>query len=269
MTQSATDEGLNRQELAGFMRDMNTQNSAAHSTLAAQMQANIDATRRAAEAHAQSIAQEIATQSRKQDQRDEVVDQLRQSLAQAHQTPASVPIPPAPSTTEVHNHYHAHQASLQPSVPQSSSTDPALIQLLREGQSNSDARHNAQESYLQNLGMTLGNAVRHMQSHGAGLNNILQNLSQNRGGTTVEVPARSNNSPPPPPPPGVGAITICGSSSSSVAAQLAGETVRPRRQKGRSRSPSRKPAGPAVPAPDIPMPRLCLRLLRRRLLLRP
>ena len=39
MTQAATNEGLNRQELAGFMRDMNTQNSAAHSTLAAQMQA--------------------------------------------------------------------------------------------------------------------------------------------------------------------------------------------------------------------------------------
>ena len=70
MTQAATEEGLNRQELAGFMRDMNTQNTAAHSTLA-QMQENIDATRRAAEAHAQSIAQEIATQSRKQDQRDE------------------------------------------------------------------------------------------------------------------------------------------------------------------------------------------------------
>ena len=96
MTQAATDEGLHRQERAGFMRDMNTQNSAAHSTLAAQLQANIDATRRASEAHAQSIAQEIATQSRKQDQRDEVVDHLRQSLAQAHQTPASVPIPPGP-----------------------------------------------------------------------------------------------------------------------------------------------------------------------------
>ena len=79
MTQAATDEGLNRQELAGYMRDLNTQNTAAHSTLAAQMQANIDATRRAAEAHAQSIAQEIATQSRKQDQRDEVVEQPRQS----------------------------------------------------------------------------------------------------------------------------------------------------------------------------------------------
>jgi len=76
MTQSATDEGLNRQELAGFMRNMNTQNSAAHSTLAAQMQTNIDASRRAAEAHAQSIAQEIATQSRKPDRRDEVVEQL-------------------------------------------------------------------------------------------------------------------------------------------------------------------------------------------------
>ena len=181
MTQAATDEGLNRQELAGFMRDMNTQNTAAHSTLAAQMQDNIDASRRAAEAHAQSIAQEIATQSRRQDQRDEVVEQLRQSLAQAHQTPASVPIPPAPSTTEVHNHYHAHQASLQPSVPQSSGTDPALVQLLREGQSNSNARRNAQESYLHNLGMTLGNAVRHMQSNGAGINSIfLKSISKSR-----------------------------------------------------------------------------------------
>jgi len=124
------------------MRDMNTQETAAHSTLAAKMQENIYATRRASEAHAQSIAQEIATQSRKQDQRDEVVEQLRQSLAQAHQTPASVPMPPVPATQEVHNHYHEHQASLQPSVPQSSSTDPALIQLLREGQSDSNARHN-------------------------------------------------------------------------------------------------------------------------------
>ena len=113
MTQSATDEGLNRQELAGFMRDLNTQNSAAHSTLASQMQANMDGTRKAAEAHAQSIAQEIATQSRKQDQRDEVVEQLRQSLAQAHQTPASVPIPPAPATQEVHNHYHQHHQQLR------------------------------------------------------------------------------------------------------------------------------------------------------------
>ena len=125
---------------------MTAQNNAALCTLAAQMQANIDTSRRAAEARAHSIALEIATQSRKQDQRDEVVKQLRRSLAQAHQTPASVPIPPTPATQEVHTHYHAHQASLQPSVPQSSGTDPALVQLLREGQSNSDARHNAQES---------------------------------------------------------------------------------------------------------------------------
>ena len=251
MTQAATDEGLNRQELVGFMRDMNTQNSAAHSTLAAQMQANIDATRRAAEAQAQSIAQEIATHTRKQDQRDEVVEQLRQSLAQAHQTPASVPIPPAPSTQELHTHYHAHQAALQPSIPQSSSTDPALAQLLLEGQRNSNARHNAQESYLQNLGMTLGNAVRHIQSNGAGLNSILHNLSQNRRGTTVEIPARSTNSPPPPAP-AVGAIAIGGSSSSSVAAQLAVEMAGPIRKKERSASRSPRNRKPAVPAPDIP-----------------
>ena len=82
------------------------------------------ATRRAAEAHAQSIAQEIAAQSRKQDQRDEVAERVRQSLAQAHQTPASVHLPPAPATQAAHIHYHAHQASLQLSVPQSSGTDP-------------------------------------------------------------------------------------------------------------------------------------------------
>ena len=178
---------------------------------------------------------------------------MRQSLAQAHQTPASVPIPPAPSTQEVHTHYHAHQASLQPSVPSSSGTDPALIQLLRQGQSNSDARHNAQESYLQSVGLTLGNAVRHMQSNGAGFNSILHNLSQNRGQPTVEVPGRSNNSPPPPPPPGAGAIAIGGSSSSSVAAQLVGETSRQRSQKARSRSPSARRPASAVSAPDIPM----------------
>ena len=86
--------------------------------------------------------------------------------------------------------------------------------------------------------MTLGNAVRHMQSNGAALNSMLHNLSQNRGGTTVEVPARSSNSPPPSPHHAAGAIAIGESSSSSVAAQLAGETARPRRTKGRSRSPS-------------------------------
>ena len=37
MTQAATGEGLNRQELAGFMRHMNTQTSNAHATLSAQM----------------------------------------------------------------------------------------------------------------------------------------------------------------------------------------------------------------------------------------
>ena len=54
MTQAATDEGPNRHELAGFVWDMDTQISAAHATLAAQMQQNIEATRRVAEAHAQS-----------------------------------------------------------------------------------------------------------------------------------------------------------------------------------------------------------------------
>ena len=123
--------------------------------------------------------------------------------------------------------FHVH-------VPQSSGTDPTLIQLLREGQSNSDARHNAQESYLQNLGMTLGNAVRHMQSNGAGLNSISHNLSQDRGGTTVEIPARSSNSPPPSPPPAVGAIAIGGSSSSSVARNsLARWLVRYAKRNGR------------------------------------
>jgi len=125
--------------------------------------------------------------------------------------------------------------------------------LLREGQSSSDARHNAQESYLQNLGMTLGNAVRHMQSNGAGLNSILHNLSQTRGGTLVDTPA-SSTSGPPPLPPAAGAIAIGGSSSSSVAAQLAGETARPRRTKERAGSRSPRGRKPAVPAPDIPAP---------------
>ena len=86
-----------------------------------------------------------------------------------------------------------------------------------------------------------------MQGNGAGLNAILQNLSQNRIGT-IEVPARSSNSPPP------GAIAIGGSSSNSVAAQLVGETARPRRKEERSASRSPRNRKPAIPAPDIPAP---------------
>ena len=109
MTQAAnTTEGVSKAELMGFMQQMNQSNSAAQATLQQQMNENIQATKKATEAHAASIAQEIATQSRKQDQRDAVVDELRKSLAQAHQTPASVPVPPAPSTQEFHTHYHNH-----------------------------------------------------------------------------------------------------------------------------------------------------------------
>ena len=48
--------------------------------------------------------------------------------------------------------------------------------MLAAGQARSDQRANAQESYLQTLGMSLGNAVRHMQAQGGGLNEILQGL---------------------------------------------------------------------------------------------
>ena len=116
MTQAATEnDGVTRSELMGFMQQMQQSNSAAQATLQQQLNESIQATRKATEQHAASIAQEIAIQSRKQDARDAVVDELRKSLAQAHQTPASVPVPPASSTQEFHTHYHQHTSTTRPS----------------------------------------------------------------------------------------------------------------------------------------------------------
>ena len=50
MTQAATqEEGVSRQELLGFMRNLNTQSTSAHATLAQSLQANIDGHRRQTE----------------------------------------------------------------------------------------------------------------------------------------------------------------------------------------------------------------------------
>ena len=167
MTTAANEnEGVSRQELLGFMQQMNAANSSAQATLQQQMTENIAATQRATEAHATAIAQEISVQTRRQDQRDAVVDSLRQSLAEAHQTPASVPIPPAPATQEVHTHYHQHHAALQPAIHQTTGSDPALLQMLAAGQARSDQRANAQESYMQTLGANIGNVVSHLQANG-------------------------------------------------------------------------------------------------------
>ena len=235
MTNAANEnEGVSRQELLGFMQQMNAANSSAQATLQQQMTDNIAATQRAAEAHATAIAQEISVQTRRQDQRDAVVDQLRTSLAEAHQTPASVPIPPAPSTQAVHTHYHQHHASLQAAIPQTTGSDPALLQMLAAGEARSDQRANAQESYMQTLGANLGNAIRHMQSQGSGLNDILRNLaSRPRGSNDDIMAALAPSGNPPPPPPGAGAIVASSGS----------------RRRNRSRSP---PAVDNIPPPPPP-----------------
>ena len=238
MTQAAnTTEGVSRSELMGFMQQMNQSNSAAQATLQQQMNENIQATKKATEQHAASIAQEIATQSRKQDQRDAVVDQLRKSLAEAHQTPASVPIPPAPATQEVHTHYHQHQASLQPALPQTTGSDPALLQLLSQGQAASNQRHNATESHLQALGQNLGNAIRHMQSNGSGLNDILQNLAKRSQGEGIAATLAPSDGAPPPPP-GAGAVMAGNKKSKRLRAIEAGEAA------SSSNQPPPPPPGP-------------------------
>ena len=204
MTNAATEEGVNRQELLGFMQQMQAANSSAQAQLQQQLNASIDGQRRANETHAAAIAQEIATHTRKQDERDKIVGELRQSLAQAHQTPQSVPIPPAPSTQEVHNHYTQHITNLQPSVTTVAAQDPALAQMMAAGQAQSNQRANAHESYLQTLGMSLGNAVRHMQSQGSGLNDILQGLMARNAQAPQEVAQALTGGDPPPPPGGAG-----------------------------------------------------------------
>ena len=213
MTQAATEQdGVTKAELLHFMRDLNAQNTSAHATLASSLNANIEAQQRRNDQQATAIAEEMAMHSRRQDSRDAVVDQLRQSLAQAHRTPASVPIPPAPSTTEVHNHWHAHQASLQPAIPQASSADPALLQLLGRAQEASEQRANMQQSVVSQLGDHLGSAIRHMQAQGVGLAQILEHVAQHRQ-SVADVPASSGGNQPPPPPPGAGAVAIAEQSS--------------------------------------------------------
>ena len=209
MTQAATQEaGVSRMELMGFMRDLNAQNTNAHATLAASLQANIDGHRRQTEQQASSIAQELATHSRQQDERDKIIEELRKSLA-ANTAPASAPLPTPAVTQEIHTHYHAHQASLQPAVPQTTGSDPALVNLLAQAQSQSDQRLNAQTSVLHSMGSYLGSAIRHMQSQGVGVAQILEHVAQNRQQPAADVPASSSSGgPPPPPPPGAGPVAI-------------------------------------------------------------
>ena len=55
MTQAATEEGVNRQELLGFMQQMQAANSSAQAQLQQQLNASIDGQRRANETHAAAI----------------------------------------------------------------------------------------------------------------------------------------------------------------------------------------------------------------------
>ena len=207
MTQAATqEEGVSRQELLGFMRDLNAQNTNAHATLAQSLQNNIDGHRRQTEQQASSIAQELATHSRRQDERDKIIEELRKSLA-ANTAPASAPLPTPAVTQEIHTHYHQHQQSLVPSVPQTTGADPALVNLLAQAQSQSDQRLNAQTSVLHQMGSYLGSAIRHMQSQGSSVTQILEHVAQNRQ-QVADVPASSSSGGPPPPPPGAGAVAI-------------------------------------------------------------
>ena len=70
MTQAASEEGVNRQELLSFMQNMQAQNTSAQAQLQQQLNASIAGQQRANETHAAAIAQEIATKTRKQDERD-------------------------------------------------------------------------------------------------------------------------------------------------------------------------------------------------------
>ena len=70
MTQAATEQGVNRQEMVSFMHNMQAANTSAQAQLQQQLNASISGQQRANETHAAAIAQEIATQTRKQDERD-------------------------------------------------------------------------------------------------------------------------------------------------------------------------------------------------------
>ena len=261
MTQAATEQdGVTKAELLHFMRDMNAQNTNAHATLAASLNENIAAQQRRNDQQATAIAEEMAMHNRRQDTRDAVTEQVRQSLAQAHRTPASVPIPPAPATTEVHNHYHAHQASLQPAVPQASGADPALLQLLGRAQEASDNRANQQQSIVNQLGGYLGSAIRHMQSNGAGVAQILEHVAQHRQSVADAPASSSNQPPPPPPPPGAGAVAIAEQSSGKkkklvLTPDEALDRLLAKHDRKKARQAERA-AGRSAPyaAPDIPRP---------------
>ena len=267
MTQAATqEEGVSRQELLGFMRDLNAQNTNAHATLQASLQANIDGHRRQNEQQASSIANELATHSRQQDERDKIIEELRKSLA-SNTVPASAPLPTPAVTQEIHTHYHAHQASLQPAIPQTTGTDPQLVQLMQQAQASSDQRLNAQTSVLHQMGGYLGNAIRHMQSQGVGVAQILEHVAQNRQQQIADVPASSSSGgPPPPPPPGAGAVAIADEEprrkkkvtltpDEALDRLLAKHEKKEARRKKRSTHYDRGPAEPSglPPAPPLPI----------------
>ena len=266
MTQAATqEEGVSRQELLGFMRDLNAQNTNAHATLAQSLQANIDGHRRQTEQQASSIANELATHSRQQDERDKIIEELRKSLA-ANTGPASAPLPTPAVTQEIHTHYHAHQASLQPAIPQTTGSDPQLMQLMQQAQASSDQRMNAQTSVLQQMGGYLGNAIRHMQNQVVGVQQILEHVAQNRQQQIADVPASSSSGgPPPPPPPGAGAVAIADeprqkkkvvlTPDEALDRLLAKHELKEAKRKKRSTPYDQGPAEPSglPPAPPLPI----------------
>ena len=265
MTQAATqEEGVSRQELLGFMRDLNAQNTNAHATLAQSLQANIDGHRRTTEQQASSIAQELATHSRQQDERDKIIEELRKSLA-ANTDPASAPLPTPAVTQEIHTHYHQHQQSLSASLPQTTGSDPALVNLLAQAQASSDQRMNAQQTFLQQMGGYLGNAIRQMQNQGVGVAQILEHVAENRQ-QVADVPASSSSGGPPPPPPGAGAAVAIADEprrkkkvvltpDEALDRLLAKHERKEARRKKRSSPYEQGPAAPSglPPAPPLPI----------------
>ena len=64
MRQAANENGINKADLASFLSQVHQQNSNAHATLGADLQASNDAAQKRAEAQATALAQEMATHTK-------------------------------------------------------------------------------------------------------------------------------------------------------------------------------------------------------------
>ena len=163
--QAAEEQGLTRRELSTYLTHLQAQNSSAVQELQRQLGEQTAAHQRALQEQGTQFATQLAQESQRADRREAAARQAMQALREAPQTAPSLAPPPSQPQQVVNNYRTTHVQQIQGSddVEQQRARDQELS-VLREGQGH--------------MGRAIGEMVRHMQSEGANVRQILGSLAQ-------------------------------------------------------------------------------------------